>query len=166
MVPLETFAGKDLLNVYTEMQEKGVQTRKTLQAKLSLMSEVRSVIQPFADRTSSSKVAKGAPGDDSEGESEEEGGEGEEEEESEKEEDANDTPAEITEEPASDGKKGSEDNATEEENVPVHDAWCDGCRVRLLLKMCCHTLADVGSILPEWTEYQRKQVEVHGLYRL
>lgn len=143
MVPLESFAGKDLLSVYTEMQDKGVQKRKTLQAKLSSVNDVRPVIQPVAEKTSHSN-AKGALGDDSEGEDDDD------DEESEKGENANDSPAEETEEPADDEKEGSEGNAADnkEEDLPVHNAFCDGCRVRSHSK-CVVILADVGSIFLE-----------------
>ena len=160
MVPLESFAGKDLLSVYTEMQDKGVQKRKTLQAKLSSVNDVRPVIQPVAEKNSHPN-AKGALGDDSEGEDDDD------DEESEKGENANDAPVEVTEEPADDEKEGSEGNAADnkEEDLPVHNAFCDGCRVRSHSK-CAVILADVGSIFSEWRGYQRKQVEVHGLHGL
>lgn len=140
MAPLESFAGKDLLSVYTEMHEKGIEKRRTLQAKFSSMRDIRPVTQSVTEEA------------------------GENEEDQEKEEDSNDTPAETTEEPEEEAAAGSEgegeaaeiteepeeetgdgeeeeeaaeDDSTgdDKEDLPTHNAYCNGCAVRLLLKI-------------------------------
>jgi len=46
VVPLETLAGQDLLQIHTKHQETGIERRKTERAKLSSMCDVRPVVQP------------------------------------------------------------------------------------------------------------------------
>ena len=46
MVPLETLAGQDLLQIHTKHQETGIAKRRTLQAKFTSMRNVQTVVQP------------------------------------------------------------------------------------------------------------------------
>jgi hypothetical protein len=46
VVPLETLAGQDLLQIHTKHQETGVAKRRTLQAKFTSMRNVQTVVQP------------------------------------------------------------------------------------------------------------------------
>jgi len=46
VVPLETLAGQDLLQIHTKHQETGIEERRTQRAKFSSMRDVRPVVQP------------------------------------------------------------------------------------------------------------------------
>lgn len=111
VVPLESYAGQDLLQIHTRNQEKGVEKRRTLQAKYASMRDVRPITQPAAVDAEKSGHGDEEDGADDESKPVEKDVDGSDDE---------NKPAEglanpITEEP------------TPTPPGPIQNALCDGC---------------------------------------
>lgn len=130
---MEIFAGKDLLSVYTESLEKGIERRSTLQAKLSSMRDIRPLTQSATEGrgTSDSGGPSGTGADAPVGKGSEGGPE--------KGVEAKNPAAEVTDEPGVQESKGEvklgekaaekEGDSKAKEDVPTHNAFCDACAV-------------------------------------
>lgn len=114
---METFAGKDLLRVHTESQEKGVERRRTLQTKLSSMRDITPVTQIVNEETGDGQLENGPV----------------------KEAETKGPTAEVTEKPEAE-KSGKEEKG-EGEGAPVHRAFCDVCAVCSVHCTICFALA-------------------------
>lgn len=146
MVPLECFAGQDLLQIHTKHQEKGIERRRTLQAKFNSMRDVRPLVQPAnapepnTKQPSTTETASECTADDYE---------------QSKEEDDLSKQGDVVTVAKEGGESNNEDKVTEgpqsptssrgpvvndQPTEPKHDAFCDGCAVRVLLLQCCFRL--------------------------
>jgi hypothetical protein len=133
VVPLESFAGQDLLQIHTKDQEIGVAKRRTMQAKFSSMRDVRPVVQPGSTldaHTTKPDPAGGHATDDYE--------ESKEDDEPKKPADEARVATDCTVEPG-DRDKVTEDPQPQATAAPIGDgppsgprqpAFCDACSVR------------------------------------
>jgi hypothetical protein len=143
VVPLESLAGQDLLQIHTKHQETGIAKRRTLQAKYTSMRDVRPAVQPTsAPDESTAKLNSTVPTDERAAADQQS-----------KEDDDPLKPSEMTtvatedEAQSGDGDKPTEDakpQATDGPEAdgrlvgPEHDAVCDACGVRVLVGLLHH----------------------------
>ena len=137
VVPLESLAGQDLLQIHTRHQETGISKRRTLQAKFTSMRDVWPAVQPTSAPDKSTAKLRSTVSTD-----------GRTDDKQSKEDDDPLKPSEITTSTTEDeARSGGGDEPTEDAKPqatgrpvadgrpfgPEHDAVCDACAVGALV---------------------------------